>query len=83
MEIKVYSIYDEKAKIFSKPFQQINDGIALRSFIDLTKDKDSSINKHPEDYKLYRIATYDDLTGKYKCEDLPVLIAHAIDYIDV
>ena len=37
-------------------------------------DKDHEIGKHPEDYSLFRIATYDDNTSTFVDEDPECLI---------
>lgn len=59
----VYSIYDEKALCYGLPFFQKTDGIAIRLFNDLVNDPDSSLYKHPSDYKLYRIGSFEELSA--------------------
>ena len=48
----VYSIYDKVAGVFNTPFFQLNDGVAIRSFMDLVRDEKSTVSRHPEDYEL-------------------------------
>lgn len=81
MIMRCYSIYDEKAKTYGKPFYQHQDGQAMRTFGDLTEDKDSSINKHPGDYKLYRVGYFSDDKGEFRSEEKPIFLAHAIDFV--
>ena len=64
MIINVYSVYDLKARCYSTPFFQHNDGVALRSFIDLVNDTRSAIYAHAEDYTLNQIGTFNDDTGE-------------------
>lgn len=71
----VYSIYDEKALCYGLPFFQKTDGIALRLFNDLVNDPDSSLYKHPSDYKLYRIGEYDEVSALLE-PITPLFLAH-------
>lgn len=81
MELKVFSIFDEKAKVFSNPFYMGHNGQALRAFSDLVQDKQSSIAKHPGDYKLYLLGTFNDVSGKFTSLNETEFLAHASDYI--
>lgn len=77
MKNKIYSIFDEKAEIFSTPFFQQNDAMAIRSFQDLANDPNSTVHKHPEDYKLYEIGHFEDLSGLIVPIDPPRFIINA------
>lgn len=81
MKLKVFSIHDVKAQVFSNPFYMGHDGQALRSFADLVNDEKSSINKHPEDYKLYGLADYDDISGAFVSYEVPKFLANASDFV--
>lgn len=59
-----YSIFDRKALQYHPPFHASTDGSAVRSFADLVNDASSTISRHPGDYVLYRIGTYDDQKGQ-------------------
>lgn len=67
METQVYSIYDAKTKVFSKPFHALTEGEAERSFQQVVNDDRSNLFQFPEDYDLYYIGRYDDQTGLFKC----------------
>ena len=69
MRLNVYTIFDSAAGAYMRPFFMQSDGQALRSFTDIATDKDHEIGKHPEDYSLYRIGTYDDNVGRLVPED--------------
>lgn len=60
----VYSIYDKVAGVFNTPFFQVNDGVAIRSFMDLVRDEKSSVCRHPEDYELWLIGKFLDDCGR-------------------
>lgn len=63
MDLKVFSIYDSKAKVFMQPMFMINEGAAWRSFHHVVNNGDSDVSKYPEDFSLYMIGEYNDGTG--------------------
>ncbi len=60
MKMSLYVIYDSKAQIYNKPFCMQNDQVATRACIDLVNDPTTDCAKHPTDYALYWIGSYDD-----------------------
>lgn len=72
--MNIYAIYDEKAQAYNNPFVMNHDGQAARAFEDEAAQPDSMINKHPEDYRLYRIGEYHQETGKIIPEDVPKFV---------
>lgn len=80
MKLNVYSIFDSKVKAYMQPFMAQTNGQALRMFEDTVRDEKTVLNKHPEDYTLFGIATYDDLTGKYENLATPDSLGVAIEY---
>ena len=77
MRLNIYSIYDTASGAYMRPFYMNSDGQAIRAFSDLAQDAEHEIGRHPEDYTLYRIGTFDDNTGKLHPED-PSSIATAM-----
>lgn len=63
MILRCYSIYDRKALQYHPPFYAVTDGSAVRSFADLVKDPNTNIGRHPADFVLYCVGTYDDNKG--------------------
>lgn len=80
MELKIFSVYDEKAQVYRSPFYLKHKGEAMRSFSDLVNDDKTIINKHPEDYKLYYLGVFDDVSGKMGSRDTPEFICNASDF---
>lgn len=80
MKSKIYSVYDIKAKIYDRPFFLQNSGVAMRAFGDAVKDSSSAISKHPEDYRLFELGEYNDLTAKFEIHSQPIHVADAIDF---
>lgn len=71
MKVKVFAIWDAKAKLFGFPFCLINEGVAVRMFTEIVNDKKSQESKYPTDYALYVIGEYDQATGEV-LSDKPV-----------
>lgn len=63
MIMQVYSIFDVAAGAYARPFFVQTDGQAMRAFGDLVKDTSNDVGKHPEDYTLFRIGSYNDSKG--------------------
>ncbi len=64
MKLNAYTIYDEASGVYMRPFFSQADGQATRGFKDIATDADHEVGKHPEDYTLYRIGTFNDGTGE-------------------
>lgn len=61
--LNAYSLHDVKALSYSPPFFANNDAIARRMITDLVADPNSIPGRHPSDFKVYKIGTFDDLKG--------------------
>lgn len=77
---KMYSIRDSKAEIFHPPFFNLTHGQAERNFTELVNDEKSTLSKHPEDFDLYYVGEYDDMTGKIQALDTPQHLCKAIQF---
>lgn len=75
----VYVIYDSKAEFYNQPFFLINDEIALRSALDLRRDTNTEIGRHPEDFTLFKIGTYDDSTAVLETDQAREVICRFIE----
>lgn len=80
MQLKMYSIRDQKAEIFNIPFFKKTHGEAERDFTELVRDEKSMPAKYPEDYDLYFVGTYDDQTGVTDSLDTPQHMAKAVTF---
>lgn len=82
MELKVYSIRDAKGEIFNPPFYKKTHGEAERDFQTLCRDEKSMPSQYPEDFDLYFLGTYDDVSGKLSPLDTPQHIVKAVNVIN-
>lgn len=61
----IYCIYDKKANAFTNdPFMVDFKGQAMRGFADLANSRDNDIGKHPEDYSLFYLGTFNKETAE-------------------
>jgi len=80
MITKMYSVYDKKAKIFNVPVFLHNTAVACRAFGELANNPDHQYGKHPGDYELWEIGTYDDQCA-LTCPQIDK--THVIDFSDL
>lgn len=69
MKMNVYAVFDKAVSAYMRPFFMQSDGQALRSFKDEALNADSPIGQHPEDYTLFRLASWDDNTGDFEVSE--------------
>lgn len=82
MKQKVYSIFDEKAKAYARPFYFTHHGEATRAFQTVVSSKDSDISRFPKDYKLYCLGDFDNLSGVFTSQREPLFLANATDFVE-
>lgn len=75
-----FAVYDKLAEMFMQPFRSANKLKALQGFKDVANDPKSNINKHPEDYQLFEIGTFNEETAE-RTNELK-LLATASDLIE-
>ncbi len=63
MKTQIYSIFDTASATYQKPTFARTDGEIMREFQNISIDKKHPCGEHPEDYSLFRLGTFDDLTG--------------------
>lgn len=61
--LKAFAIWDVKAEVYGVPFFMRNKWEAMRAFKDLANDPNTTVGRHPEDYKLTAIGSFDDESG--------------------
>lgn len=86
MIMKMYSVYDSKAVAFLPPFFMHTDNVAKRTFSDCANDVNHMFSKHPEDYTLFCLGTFDDsnavITVAKQADNLGLAANHKRGYID-
>lgn len=60
----VFAVFDTKVGAFMQPFFSNNQQTAMRAFTDAAMDPSTTLSKHPEDYHLYHLGSFNDETGE-------------------
>lgn len=73
MKIVVVAVRDQKADAFGNPWYAQTVPMALRHFSDAvnTQDDTNQWRKHPDDFALFQLGTYESSTGKFELLDTP------------
>lgn len=77
---KMFTVYDSASKTYMTPFFMNTTGEAIRAFEDTTRDENSLIAKHPADYTLFEIGTYEDTAALFTHQDAPINLGCAVEY---
>ena len=64
MTLRLYTLHDSKANRFTHPMTMMNDGDAIRGFTTVLNTPNTSYNLYPDDFTLFAIGEFDELTGK-------------------
>lgn len=69
----IVSVRDSAANAFGRPLFVQSQGVAMRSFADEVNrvDPQNEMNKHPEDFELFELGTFDDRSGGLMFFDKP------------
>lgn len=81
MIVKVYAVYDSKVETYLPPFCQMTNAAAIREFSDRANTPNHQWQKHPEDYSLFCIGSFDDQTGVIDPLQPHVTLGKAIEYV--
>ncbi len=68
MKIQLYAIFDTCSGLYEGPHFGTHDDKVRREFQDICTSAESAISKHPEHYSLWRLANFDNTTGKINDE---------------
>ncbi len=64
MNDKVYAIFDTKVEAYLRPFFCKTPGEAIRTFTDAINDIQSPFHRHPADFVLFEIGTFDERSAQ-------------------
>ena len=81
MILKVFSIRDTKGELYHSPFFKTAIGEAERDFHAVVNDKSTTLSKYPEDFDLYFLGEFDNVTGKMKSLDTPHHLVKAVNCV--
>lgn len=78
--MKIYTVFDTKSKLYAMPHFQTSDGVAIRAFSTACDDPSTELNKYPEDFSLYCLATFSPETGAIEPLDRPQHLCNAAEF---
>lgn len=78
---KYYTVFDSAAKAYLEPFLARGRGEAIRSFSDAINTEGHPFNRHPDDYTLYEIGSFNEDTGEVK-GDRHESLGNAVEFIE-
>lgn len=80
MITKVFAVYDSKAEAFLQPFFSDAIGSALRAFEDAVNDSNGPISRHPGDYQIYEIGSFDQRSAELLALTPCKLLGNGLDF---
>jgi len=69
MILQAYTVFDNKALTYQPPWYSHNDGVAMRQLQEAAGDPNTSLSRHPKDFALFHIGSFDDQTGAFTTGD--------------
>lgn len=76
MLLHMCAVKDRAADAFGRPFFVQSEGLGIRGFIDEVNrvSEDNPLNKHPDDFDLFKLGTWDDNSCQFDLELSPKLL---------
>lgn len=82
MAKKIVCVRDSKTEVFGVPVVTVNLADAERMFKDLVLDSSNAIGKHPEDYTLYCLGSFDETIGAIDVSGCPFAVCSGSDFVN-
>lgn len=73
MILLAFSLLDTKTGHYSTPFFFNHRGHAIRAATELAASSDTTVGRHPSDFTLCEVGTFDDQTGQLRTMDVIAL----------
>lgn len=64
MITKAFALFDTKGQMFNVPFFMPQLGMAVRAIVDLGSDLNTTVGRHPGDFALFELGSFDDQSGQ-------------------
>lgn len=79
MKLVIVAVRDSAMDAYARPFFVPNTATAVRSFKDEVQNEQSPMSKHPEDYALWELGTFEEDDGKFENLPSPRQLVRAMD----
>lgn len=83
MITRMYAVYDVKSLTYAPPFLAQTDGVAVRMLKEAVDDNTTMVGRHPADFKLYCIASFDDQRGLIMSKEPPEHVVDAVALVSI
>ena len=80
MDVKIFAIYDKCVGVFSQPYFMQHKGQMIRAFSDEVNNPESQFFKHPGDFDLFCLGSYNDNSGGLSPLAQPEFISSAVEF---
>jgi len=80
MKHNMFVIYDVKANAYLQPWFLSQEGMATRAFSDCVNDPEHNFGRHPEDYTLFNIGTFNDHDARIEWQ-APKSMGNGLEYL--
>lgn len=74
---RIYMVEDVKAGVHHNPLIMISDGEAHRSFTGAANNKETIIGANPEDFRIWAIGEFNEVTGEIILFANRIMLANA------
>lgn len=74
---QIFSIYDKKGQCYLSPIVLSHKGQALRELENLVVRSQNLISQYPDDFAMYKLGDFDDISGKIVPTTVPIFIEEA------
>lgn len=78
---RLFTVKDQVSNTYIKPFALPTKRDAIDGFRRVVNEEESPYNKHPQDYFLYELGSFDERTGKIEILPESIMIAPAVDLL--
>ncbi len=83
MTTRMFSIYDIKTEIYHPPLFSLTVGAALRTFVGVFNSDDFEFGRFPDDFRIFELGTFDDVTGLLSPVSTPTFVAEGRELVSV
>jgi hypothetical protein len=76
MKYHIFSVKDRCAALYGSPYYAVSKGSAIRGFMDEINraDEQNQLYKHPDDFEMCYLGTFDDETATHELLSTPELL---------
>lgn len=77
--MNIYTVNDLASQTYLKPFCFATDRDAIEGFKHVCNDDETPYSKHPQDFNLISLGSFDERTGLLSVSDEKMCVARALD----